>query len=106
MASTTGSQDAQALARRLAGRKSHVNLIPYNPVAGLPVRAAGPRGDPPVRGTLRGPGRERDGPQDQGPGHRRGLRPAPPPAGRRTRDAVRPAADSAVMQISSERRFR
>jgi 23S rRNA (adenine2503-C2)-methyltransferase len=29
-------QDAQALARRLQGRKAHVNLIPYNPVAGLP----------------------------------------------------------------------
>jgi 23S rRNA (adenine2503-C2)-methyltransferase len=28
-------QDAQALARRLQGRKAHVNLIPYNPVAGL-----------------------------------------------------------------------
>ena len=28
--------DAQALAARLRGKKSHVNLIPYNPVAGLP----------------------------------------------------------------------
>jgi 23S rRNA (adenine2503-C2)-methyltransferase len=28
--------DAEALGRLLAGRKSHVNLIPYNPVAGLP----------------------------------------------------------------------
>ena len=28
--------DAQALARQLQGRKAHVNLIPYNPVAGLP----------------------------------------------------------------------
>ena len=28
--------DAQALARLLAGRRAHVNLIPYNPIAGLP----------------------------------------------------------------------
>jgi 23S rRNA (adenine2503-C2)-methyltransferase len=31
-------QNAQALARRLQGRKAHVNLIPYNPVAGLPFK--------------------------------------------------------------------
>jgi 23S rRNA (adenine2503-C2)-methyltransferase len=30
--------DADALARLLSGRKAHVNLIPYNPVAGLPFR--------------------------------------------------------------------
>ena len=30
------SADAQALARLLRGRKSHVNVIPYNPVEGLP----------------------------------------------------------------------
>ena len=29
-------QDAAALGRLLKGRKAHVNLIPYNPVAGLP----------------------------------------------------------------------
>ena len=28
--------DAHALARLLANRRAHVNLIPYNPVAGLP----------------------------------------------------------------------
>ena len=31
-------EDAEALGRLLAGRKAHVNLIPYNPVAGLPYR--------------------------------------------------------------------
>lgn len=31
-------EDARALGRLLAGRKSHVNLIPYNPVEGLPFR--------------------------------------------------------------------
>ena len=31
-------QDAEALGRLLAGRKAHVNVIPYNPVAGLPFR--------------------------------------------------------------------
>ena len=31
-----GSADAKALARLLAARRAHVNLIPYNPVAGLP----------------------------------------------------------------------
>ena len=31
-------QDAEALGRLLAGRKAHVNLIPYNPVAGLPFQ--------------------------------------------------------------------
>jgi len=31
-------EDAEALGRLLAGRKSHVNLIPYNVVEGLPFR--------------------------------------------------------------------
>jgi 23S rRNA (adenine2503-C2)-methyltransferase len=35
-------QDARALAQRLRGRKSHVNLIPYNPVADLPFRRPEP----------------------------------------------------------------
>jgi 23S rRNA (adenine2503-C2)-methyltransferase len=35
-------RDAQALAHRLQGRKSHVNLIPYNPVAGLPFERPNP----------------------------------------------------------------
>lgn len=35
-------QDAQELARRLRGRKAHVNLIPYNPVAGLPYERPNP----------------------------------------------------------------
>ena len=34
--------DAQALAQRLQGRKAHVNLIPYNPVAGLPFERPQP----------------------------------------------------------------
>ena len=34
--------DAQALARRLQGRKAHVNLIPYNPVVGLPFERPAP----------------------------------------------------------------
>ena len=32
----------QALARLLAARRSHVNLIPYNPVAGLPFERPEP----------------------------------------------------------------
>lgn len=35
-------EHAAALARLLAGRKAHVNLIPYNPVAGLPFRRPTP----------------------------------------------------------------
>src|SRR5262249_53494227 len=35
-------RDALALARLLRGRKSHVNLIPYNPVASLPYRRPAP----------------------------------------------------------------
>jgi len=31
-------EDASALARLLSGRKGHVNVIPYNPVEGLPFR--------------------------------------------------------------------
>ncbi|RUL86863.1 23S rRNA (adenine(2503)-C(2))-methyltransferase RlmN [Tautonia sociabilis] len=31
-------EDAEALGALLSGRKAHVNLIPYNPVAGLPYR--------------------------------------------------------------------
>jgi 23S rRNA (adenine2503-C2)-methyltransferase len=37
-----GSRDAQNLAERLRGRKAHVNLIPYNPVSGLPFERPGP----------------------------------------------------------------
>jgi 23S rRNA (adenine2503-C2)-methyltransferase len=36
-------RDAQALAQRLQGRKAHVNLIPYNPVAGLPFERPQPQ---------------------------------------------------------------
>lgn len=36
-------EDARALARLLAHRKSHVNVIPYNPVEGLPYRRPEPR---------------------------------------------------------------
>lgn len=32
------AQDAEALARLLEGRRAHVNLIPFNPVEGLPWR--------------------------------------------------------------------
>jgi 23S rRNA (adenine2503-C2)-methyltransferase len=35
-------QDARALAHRLQGRKAHVNLIPYNPVADLPFERPEP----------------------------------------------------------------
>ncbi|HWE37106.1 MAG TPA: 23S rRNA (adenine(2503)-C(2))-methyltransferase RlmN [Isosphaeraceae bacterium] len=35
-------EDATALARLLSGRKAHVNLIPYNPVAGLPFERPTP----------------------------------------------------------------
>ncbi|QEH35939.1 putative dual-specificity RNA methyltransferase RlmN [Aquisphaera giovannonii] len=34
--------DAEALGSRLKGRKAHVNLIPYNPVAGLPYERPTP----------------------------------------------------------------
>jgi len=35
-------EDARALAGLLARRKAHVNLIPYNPVAGLPFERPAP----------------------------------------------------------------
>lgn len=35
-------KEARALARLLRGRKAHVNLIPYNPVAGLPFERPQP----------------------------------------------------------------
>ena len=34
-----GVEHAEALARAIAGRRFHVNLIPVNPVAGTPYRA-------------------------------------------------------------------
>jgi 23S rRNA (adenine2503-C2)-methyltransferase len=37
-----GREHATALARLLFGRKAHVNLIPYNPVAGLPFERPSP----------------------------------------------------------------
>jgi 23S rRNA (adenine2503-C2)-methyltransferase len=36
------AEDAQALAQLLEARKSHVNLIPYNPVSGLPFERPAP----------------------------------------------------------------
>jgi 23S rRNA (adenine2503-C2)-methyltransferase len=49
-------QDAQALARLLQGRKSHVNLIPYNPVASLPYERPDPEAIRRFVGTLQGRG--------------------------------------------------
>ena len=49
-------EDARALGRLLSGRKAHVNLIPYNPVAGLPFTRPS---DASIRGfvaTVRGMG--------------------------------------------------
>jgi 23S rRNA (adenine2503-C2)-methyltransferase len=37
-----GPEDSQALGRLLAKRKAHANLIPYNPVAGLPYERPSP----------------------------------------------------------------
>jgi 23S rRNA (adenine2503-C2)-methyltransferase len=45
--------DAKALARLLAARRSHVNLIPYNPVAGLPYGRPEPEAVDRFVGTLR-----------------------------------------------------
>ena len=39
-----GLGEARALADLLEARKAHANLIPYNPVPGLPLRAALGRG--------------------------------------------------------------
>ena len=72
-------EDAQALAELLAARKSHVNLIPYNPVAGLPFERPSPAAVRRFVAIVRGAGGQRHRPEDQGPGDRRGLRPAPPP---------------------------
>lgn len=37
-----GPEDSQALGRLLSKRKAHANLIPYNPVAGLPYQRPSP----------------------------------------------------------------
>jgi 23S rRNA (adenine2503-C2)-methyltransferase len=49
-------QDAQALAGQLRGRKAHVNLIPYNPVAGLPYQRPEPEAIRRFVSILRGRG--------------------------------------------------
>ena len=49
MGSTIGSPTPWPCAGWLQGRKSHVNLIPYNPVAGLPYE----RPDPAAVGSVR-----------------------------------------------------
>ena len=46
-------QDARALATLLRGRKAHVNLIPYNPVAGLPYERPEPAAVQQFVATLR-----------------------------------------------------
>ena len=57
--------DAKALARLLKARRAHVNLIPYNPVTGLPFDRPDPEAVGAVRGDPARPGGERDGSQDQ-----------------------------------------
>ena len=54
------------------------NLIPYNPVDGLPYGASLERGlDPAIRGDRGGPRDQRQREEDQGSGDRRGVRAAP-----------------------------
>jgi 23S rRNA (adenine2503-C2)-methyltransferase len=47
------TEDAEALGRLLSGRKSHANLIPYNPVPGLPFSRPGPAAVRQFADTLR-----------------------------------------------------
>ena len=49
-ASTTRREHARELAKLLRGRQAHVNLIPFNDVAGLPYRRPTHRGAEGVRG--------------------------------------------------------
>ena len=51
-----GEVEARELARLLSGLNCHVNLIPYNPVSGLPFRASSPARLRVFRETLRGAG--------------------------------------------------
>ena len=81
--STTVPEDAAALADLLEARKAHVNLIPYNPVAGLPFERPTPEAVRRFVGIAPGAGGQRERPEDQGPRDRRGLRPAPPAVGGR-----------------------
>ncbi len=48
--------EAEALARLLAGRKAHANLIPYNPVEGLPFHRPTPEAVHQFTATLRSHG--------------------------------------------------
>ena len=48
------AEDARALAELLEARKAHVNLIPYNPVAGLPFERPSPAAIRSVRGDRSG----------------------------------------------------
>ena len=75
-------QDAQALATPAPGPQGTREPDSVQSGGGLPFERPDPEASPPVRGHAPRSRRERDGPQDQGAGYRRGLRPAPPPAGR------------------------
>ena len=71
-------EHARQLAGLLAGREALLNVIPYNPVAGLPYGTPTPerrRGVPRDPRTSRRP---REVPPPQRRPHRRRLRPAPP----------------------------
>ena len=96
-----GPDHARRLIALLRGRPALVNVIPYNPAAGLPFRAPAARGGGAVRGRA---GRRRaDGarPPPQGGGDRRGLRPVAP---RRAR--ARPAPPTSETGDRSDARPR
>ena len=69
--------DATALGDLLRGAKAHVNLIPYNPVAGLPFERPTDAAIRQFVATRPGPRGQRQRAEDQGARDRRGLRPAP-----------------------------
>ncbi len=76
-----GPTHAKELARLLAGRKAHVNLIPWNDVEGLPYQPTRGRGPARVHRDAPPRRRQREGPQAQGFRDRRRVRAAAPSGG-------------------------
>ena len=81
--STTASMQAKALADLLEARKAHVNLIPYNPVDGLPFERPSTDAVRRFEGIVRSRGIKRERAEDQGARDRRGVRATPPARGGR-----------------------
>ena len=102
-----GPEHARQLARLLAGREALLNVIPYNPVAGLPYRTPTAERREAFRAILEAGRHPREVPPPQGRPHRRRLRAVAPlatAADRRVGPPVKRLFDQTAAEIDADRR--